>query len=131
MTVTFTGKGRYKGTLRLTYTITPNIDIKLVMGKNVTNRNGTYETPYQKGGAVPELILKDQNYTVLKNKTDYTIKYKDNKTPGESMTCEIKGKGNYSGYEKTVTLLVTKADIGNCTISIPDKPYIDKPNIKE
>lgn len=128
VTVTFTGKGRYKGTLRLTYTITPNIDIKLVMGKNVTNRNGTYETPYQKGGAVPELILKDQNYTVLKNKTDYTIKYKDNKTPGESMTCEIKGKGNYSGYEKTVTLLVTKADIGNCTISIPDKPYIDKPN---
>lgn len=128
VTVTFTGKGRYQGTLRLNYIITPNTDIKIVMGKNVGYNNGTYETPYQKGGAVPELILKDQDYTVLKSKTDYTIKYKDNKTPGTPMTCEIKGKGSYAGYEKTVTLMVTKADIGNCTISIPDKPYSDKPD---
>ncbi len=128
VTATFTGKGRYKGTLRLTYTITPNTDLKIVMGKNVTNNNGTYEVAYQKGGAVPELILKDQDYTVLKIKTDYTIKYKDNKTPGEPMTCEITGKGSYKGYERTVTLMVTKADIGKCTISIPDKPCSDKPN---
>ena len=65
---------------------------------------------------------------MLKNKTDYTIKYKDNKTPGTPMTCEIKGKGSYAGYEKTVTLMVTKADIGNCIITIPDKPYSDKPD---
>lgn len=128
VTATFTGKGRYKGSLRLTYTITANTDIKVFMGKNVTGKNGIYEVPYQKGGAVPELILKDQDYTILKNKTDYTIKYKDNKTPGEPMTCEITGKGNYKGYKKTVTLTVSKADIGNCTISIPDKPYSDKPN---
>lgn len=128
VTATFTGKGRYKGTLRLTYTITPNTDIRIVMGKNVTNNNGTYEVPYQKGGAVPELILKDQDYTVLKNKTDYTIKYKDNKTPGEPMTCEITGKGSYKGYERIITLMVTKADIGKCTLSASDKPYSDKPN---
>lgn len=128
VTATFTGKGRYKGTLRLTYTITPNTDIKIVMGKNVTNKNGTYETPYQKGGAVPELILKDSDYTILKNKTDYTIKYKDNKTPGETMTCEITGKGSYKGYERIITLMVTKADIGMCTLSASDKPYSDKPN---
>lgn len=128
VTATFTGKGRYKGTLRLTYTIAPNTDIRIVMGKNVTNNNGTYEVPYQKGGAVPELILKDQDYTVLKVKTDYTIKYKDNKTPGEPMTCEITGKGSYKGYERTVTLMVTKADIGKCTLSASDKPYNDRPN---
>ncbi len=128
VSATFTGKGRYKGTLRLSYTITPNIEIKIYSGKNVVNKNGTYEVAYQKDGAVPDLILKDADYTVLKNKTDYTIKYKDNKTPGTPMTCEIKGKGNYRGYEKTVTLTVTKADIGNCTITIPDKPYNDKPN---
>lgn len=128
VTATFTGKGRYKGTLKLTYTITPNTDIKIYYGKNVKNNNGTYEVAYQKDGAVPELILKDQEYTVLKNKTDYTIKYKDNKTPGTPMTCEIKGKGSYAGYEKTVTLTVTKADISQCTISVPDKPYNDKPN---
>lgn len=128
VTATFTGKGRYKGTLKLTYTITPNTDIKIYYGKNVKNNNGTYEVAYQKDGAVPELLLKDQDYTVLKNKTDYTIKYKDNKTPGTPMTCEIKGKSSYAGFEKTVTLTVTKANIGNCTISIPDKPYSDKPN---
>lgn len=128
VTATFTGKGRYKGTLKLTYTITPNTDIKIYYGKNVKNNNGTYEVAYQKDGAVPELILKDQEYTVLKNKTDYTIKYKDNKTPDTLMTCEIKGKGSYAGYEKTVTLTVTKADISQCTISVPDKPYSDKPN---
>ncbi|MDE5718397.1 MAG: Ig-like domain-containing protein, partial [Lachnospiraceae bacterium] len=128
VTATFTGKGRYTGSLRLTYTITENTDIKIFPGKNVTGKNGIYEVPYQKGGAVPELILKDQDYTILKNKTDYTIKYKNNKTPGSSMTCEITGKGNYKGYEKTVTLMVAKADIGNCFISIPDKPYSDNPD---
>ena len=128
VTVTFTGKGRYKGTLRLTYTITPNTDVKIFMGSNVTNNNGTYEVAYQKNGAVPELILKDQTYTVLKNKTDYTITYKDNKTPGTPMTCEVKGKGNYKGFERTVTLMVTKADISKCTLSASDKPYSDKPN---
>lgn len=128
VTATFTGKGRYKGTLRLSYTITPNTDIKIYPGKNVDDQNGTYEVAYQKDGAVPELILKDADYTVLKNKTDYTIKYKDNKTPGTTMTCEITGKGNYKGYVRTVSLMVTNGDIGKCTISIPDKPYSDKPN---
>ncbi|MDE7177308.1 MAG: right-handed parallel beta-helix repeat-containing protein [Lachnospiraceae bacterium] len=128
VTVTFTGKGRYQGSLRLTYTITPNTDIKIFPGKNVVNKSGKYEVAYQKDGAVPELILKDQDYSVLKNKTDYTIKYKDNKTPGTPMTCEITGKGNYKGYQKTVTLTVTKADIGKTSLSIPDKPYSIKPN---
>lgn len=127
VTVTFTGKGRYKGTLRLTYTVAPNTEIKIFAGKNVVTRNGSYEVAYQKGGALPELILKDQEYTVLKNKTDYAIKYKDNQALG-TMTCEITGKGNYKGYQNTVTLTVTKADISQCTISVPDKAYNDKPN---
>lgn len=127
VTVTFTGKGRYQGTLRLTYAITPNTNIKIYAGKNVTSKNGTYEVAYQKDGTVPELILKDQEDSILKPKTDYTVKYKDNKAPG-TMTCEITGKGNYKGYAKTVSLTVTKADISRCTISIPDKPYSNKPN---
>lgn len=127
-TATFTGKGRYKGSLKLTYTIAPNTNISVYAGKNVKKANGTFEVAYQKGGAEPELILKDQEYTILKNKTDYTIKYKNNQTPGTPMTCEIKGKGSYAGYEEIVTLHVTKADIGRCTLSLPDKPYSDKPN---
>lgn len=128
VTVTFTGKGRYKGSLRLTYTITPNTNIKIIPGKNVADNNGTYTIAYQKNGAVPDLILKDQDHIVLKNKTDYAIKCIDNKTPGTPMTCEIIGKGNYKGYQKSMTFMVTKADISKCTISVPDKPYSDSPN---
>lgn len=128
VTVTFTGKGRYKGSLRLSYTIKPNTNIKIYPGINVKDVDGTYQVAYQKNGAVPELILKDSNDTVLKNKTDYTIKYKDNKTPGTDMTCEITGKGNYKGYTKTITFRVTPGDIGQCTLTAADKPYNSKPN---
>lgn len=128
VTVTFTGKGRYKGSLKLTYTITANTNIKIYPGENVKNVDGTYQVAYQKNGAVPELILKDSDHTVLKNKTDYTIKYKNNKTPGTNMTCEITGKGNYKGYTKTITFKVTPGDISQCTLAAADKPYNSKPN---
>lgn len=135
VTVTFTGMGRYKGSLKLPYTITPNTGIRIFSGSNVKHNNGTYEVAYQKGGAIPELVLKDQDDTILKMKTDYTIKYKDNKAAGSTMTCVITGKGNYKGYENTLSLLVTRADISNennarscITLSAPDKPYDARPN---
>lgn len=133
VTVTFTGKGRYKGTLKKQYEITPNGDaanLKVEWDeKTVTvKEDGTLETVYQKGGAIPGLVIKDQDRNILKNKTDYTVKYKDNKTPGEPMTCEITGKGNYKGYAKNVQLQVIPGDISLASISIPDKPYSTKQN---
>ncbi|MDE6749278.1 MAG: Ig-like domain-containing protein, partial [Lachnospiraceae bacterium] len=131
VTVTFTGKGRYKGTLKQKYEITPNNaekDLTIVWGKNVTDKGGALEVAYQKGGAVPDFVIKDQERTVLKNKTDYTVKVKDNKNPGTIMSCEITGKGNYKGYTKTVPLQVTTGNIGLASISIPDKPYSTKQN---
>ncbi len=130
VTVTFTGKGRYKGSLKKQYMITPNGDqqnFKLIW-KNVKDENGKLSVAYQKGGAVPEFVLKDQNNNVLKNKTDYTVKLKNNTAPGKIMSCEISGKGNYKGYSKTEELEVTHGDISKATISIPDKPYSEKPN---
>ncbi|MBD5477079.1 MAG: hypothetical protein HDR17_14035 [Lachnospiraceae bacterium] len=131
VTVTFTGKGRYKGTLKQKYEITPNNaekDLTIVWGKNVTDKGGVLEVAYQKGGAVPDFVIKDQDRTVLKNKTDYTVKVKENKNPGTIMSCEISGKGNYKGYTKTVPLQVTTGNIGLASISIPDKPYSTKQN---
>lgn len=128
VTVTFKGMGRYTGSVSKRYTITPNTSINIFMGKNVRNNNGTYETAYQKGGAVPELILKDQEYNVLTNKTDYSVKYMNNKAPGTRMTCEITGKGNYKGYKETVTLTVVKGDIGKAFLTVSDKVYDAKPN---
>lgn len=131
VTVTFTGKGRYKGTLKKKYEITPNRDennLAIVWGKNVKDKDGTLEVTYQKGGAVPDFVIKDQDRNILKNKTDYTVKYKDNKTPGTSMSCEITGKGNYKGYTRNVQLQVMPGDISLASISIPDKPYSTKQN---
>ncbi|MBD5525751.1 MAG: hypothetical protein HDR04_15300 [Lachnospiraceae bacterium] len=130
VTVTFTGKGRYKGSLKKQYEITPNGDqqnFKLIW-KNVKDENGKLSVAYQKGGAVPEFILKDQDNNILKNKTDYTVKLKNNTAPGNNMSCEISGKGNYKGYSHSVELEVTPGDISKATISVADKPYSEKPN---
>lgn len=130
-TVTFTGTGRYTGTLKKTYQIVPNLapgNISIVW-KNVSRAaDGTLTVAYQKGGAVPEPVLKDQDNNVLKNKTDYTVKLSSNQTVGEKMSCVITGKGNYKGYSHTTELQVVCGDIGRGTLSVPDKAYSKKAN---
>ena len=136
-TVTFTGKGRYTGSFKKTYKITPNNGIGkdenfTIIWKNVTrNRTDegeTFETAYQKGGAVPDFVLMYQDKNVLKNKTDYTVKLTNNKKAGSTMTCIITGKGNYKGYSASKQIMVTTADIGKGTISVADKQYSTKAN---
>ena len=129
VTATFTGKGRYKGTLKKKYKIMPNTDKRnfTIRWKNVISENDTLVIAYQKGGAVPDFVLLDQYKNILKNKTDYTVKLKDNKAPG-NMTCEITGKGNYKGYTETVPITVKNGDISQCTLSVPDKVYSAKAN---
>lgn len=131
VTVTFTGKGRYKGTLRKKYTIIPNIEKNnfTICWKNVTyDEDKIPVVAYQKGGATPDFVLRDQDNNILVNKTDYTVKLKDNKKPGTTMSCEITGKGNYKGYKETVLLKVTTGDISTGTISVSDKAYSKKQN---
>lgn len=129
VTVTFTGKGRYKGTLKQKYTILPNTDQQnfSIRWKNVTQEGDKLVIAYQKGGSVPDFVLLDQDNCVLKSKTDYTVKLKDNKAPG-TMSCDIIGNGNYKGYTKTVQLTVKNGDISQCTLSAPDMPYSTKEN---
>lgn len=135
VTVTFTGKGRYKGTLRKTYTITPDSDsVKVSRWKNVTAETSDgvtiYTIAYQKGGASPEFELTDSDNNVLKVKTDYTVKLTNNKTPGTTMSLEINGKGNYKGYKETFQINVVNGDIGSkdMTILVQDVPYSTKPD---
>lgn len=130
VTVTFTGKGRYKGTLSKKYKILPNIDKDhfTIRWKNVTNKNNALEIAYQKGGAVPSFVLMDQDNNILKTNTNYTVKLTNNKKPGAIMNCVITGKGNYKGYTETVQLTVTSGDISQGTLSVSDKPYSTKAN---
>ena len=134
--VTFKGIGRYTGAVTKRYRITPNSDsrnLTIVWGDNVTeNADGSLAIPYQKNGAEPEFYIRDENYTILNSRTDYTVQLKDNRKPTaetqKDMTCTISGKGNYKGYEQVVTLTVTKADISKANLTIPDKQYNARPN---
>ena len=135
VTVTFTGKGRYKGSLKKTYQITANTEKShfTYQWKNVTkNGNGKLTVSYQKNGAIPEFVLRDQDQNVLKIKTDYKVTYKNNKIPKDAetgeMTLEITGVGNYKGYKESISLTVTRANIANAALTVADKPYSARKN---
>lgn len=131
VTATFTGTGRYTGSLKLKYTITPNSadqNLRILWGKNVRGSGDNLSVVYQKGGASPDLTIKDQDSVVLKYKTDYTVTCKDNKAPDQTMTCTITGKGNYKGYQKTISLKVLPGDLSQAAITVSDKPYSTKNN---
>lgn len=131
VTVTFKGIGRYTGSVSKKYTITPNAESKnlqIVWGKNVIKEGNSLKVRYQKNGASPEFYIKDQDNVILNSKTDYTVTVKNNKQPGGHMTCRIKGKGNYAGYEKITELTVINADISHSLLSIPDKPHDADPD---
>ncbi len=58
------------------------------------NSEGNYHTAYT-GKALKPAILVYDGRTLLKEKTDYTVSYKDNTNAGPA-TVTVKGKGNYS-----------------------------------
>lgn len=96
-TIIFTGINRFSGTLKKTYTITPYV----LSDGDVTPANiGTVS--YQKNGATP-VITVTVNGKTLKNGTDYTLKYSNNKSKNDGTnlksipTVTITGKGNYKG----------------------------------
>lgn len=132
VTVTFTGKGRYKGTFTKTYKITPNTSKNhfSIRWKNVTRKDGDLFIAYQKGGAKPDFILLDQDQNTLKRNTDYTIAYKNNNIKKNEetseMTLTITGKGNYNGYKETINLTVVRANLADATLTVADKPLAKK-----
>jgi hypothetical protein len=118
-TVIFTGKGRYTGTLKKTYKITPNTNLEI-------------ENPtafYVKGGVNVELDLLDKTYGTytLKYKTEYSLSVKYNKNT-QKATCTITGIGNYKGYKKVIELDVALGDISRASVIVSDKLYSTKEN---
>lgn len=130
VTVTFTGIGRYRGKKTLKYAIVPETKEEkyTIRWKNSPVKNGMPTTPYQSGGAMPDFVLTDENNIPLTIKTDYKVKYTNNKTAGETMTCEITGKGNYNKLYIKRELLVTSGDLSRCMVTVPDMAYSDRPD---
>ena len=104
--VTITGKGNYTGSVSKTYSIKNNfkkatvsgISTKAFTGKNIT-----------------QSITVKYNGKTLKNGTDYTVSYSNNKKIGTA-TVKIIGKGSYTGTAtKTFKINPAKQEIQKLT----------------
>ena len=104
--VTITGKGNYTGSVSKTYSIKNNfkkatvsgISTKAFTGKNIT-----------------QSITVKYNGKTLKNGTDYTVSYSNNKSIGTA-TVKIAGKGSYTGtITKTFKINPAKQEIQKLT----------------
>lgn len=127
--VIFTGIGRYRGTVEKTYEIIPNMDLQIVWQQ--TDEGGNPIVLYTKAEVIPQFTLLENAGTddayVLKEKTDYTVKFTDNKQVG-FMTCEITGKGNFKGYSSVSQIEILHGDIGAGTIEVDDRVFSEKEN---
>ena len=105
-TVKITGKGNYTGSVSKTYSIkndfkkatVSGISTKAFTGKNIT-----------------QSITVKYNGKTLKNGTDYTVSYSNNKNIGTA-TVKITGKGSYTGtITKTFKINPAKQEIQKLT----------------
>jgi len=118
-TVTFTGMGRYTGSLKKTYKILTDTGLQI---------EGEKKVKYAKGGWIPLFAVHSSDGTCLTYKTDYTAQTKIDKKTG-NVTCKITGKGNYKGYATTIPIEETlNGDLSLAKAVAKDKIYSTKAN---
>jgi hypothetical protein len=103
-TVTITGKGMYKGTVKASF----NITYPLAKAKV----SGIAKATYQGKPIKPRPVVKALGKTLKLNK-DYTLSYKDNNHGGIASVI-IKGKGYYSGTLKksfSITAQISQTNV--------------------
>ena len=104
--VTITGKGNYTGSVSKTYSIKNNFKKATVSG--ISNKSYT-------GKNITQSITVKYNGKTLKNGTDYTVSYSNNKNIGTA-TAKIAGKGSYTGtITKTFKINPAKQEIQKLT----------------
>ena len=104
--VTITGKGNYTGSVSKTYSIKNNFKKATVSG---------ISTKAFTGNNITQSITVKCNGKTLKNGTDYTVSYSNNKNIGTA-TVKIAGKGSYTGtITKTFKINPAKQEIQKLT----------------
>ena len=104
--VTITGKGNYTGSISKTYSIKNNFKKATISG--ISNKSYT-------GKNITQSITVKYNGKTLKNGTDYTVSYSNNKKVGKA-TVKITGKGKYGGViTKTFKINPAKQEIQKLT----------------
>ncbi|MBR3720887.1 MAG: hypothetical protein IKN09_04030, partial [Clostridia bacterium] len=98
-TITIQGIGFFEGTVTQTFKI---------VAKNISkcNINDIQSQKYTGKEVKPKVTVKDGS-TVLKEGTDYTVSFKNNKKVGNA-TVTVTGKGNYNGSNSTTFQIIKK-----------------------
>jgi hypothetical protein len=117
--ITFTGKGIYSGKTTRTFTIA-KIDSSLI---TAYLDKETYA--YSASGVKPQVTVKLGDIT-LKEKTDYSLTYHNNKKPGrktddKAPDVTVIMKGSLKGAKKILKFNIESISIGECTIDVQDK----------
>ncbi len=147
-TVTITGKGNFKGSVKYTFAIEKqNIGVC-----TLTAPDATYKK--EKGAYKSALVVKDVNGKALKSGTDFTATYayaqdvttvnkKERKAgdavkatdivpAGTLLRVTVSGKGSYTAENPlTATYLVVKGSVANAKVTVPSQKYTGEPIIFE
>ncbi len=116
-TILLTGKGAYTGTLKKTFKITPYDMGTDASGKLSINAS---DTVFAKGGAEPEVIVLFGD-KLLRQGADYSVKYADNKKPGNGKVI-VTGKGNFT-KSATKSFTIAQKELGSVTVAASDVKY--------
>ncbi len=112
-TVTVKGKGNYKGSISKSYSI------------KARQMSGCYpfiaqNLCYYTGSELRPAVVVRYGGTVLVEGTDYTLKYTNNINVGTA-TCEVIGKGNYTGTTTATYRIQYKFE--NATVTLKNSVY--------
>ena len=131
LTISFTGIGKYTGTIKKTVPINAyNMATDAAETMSVIMDEAYV---YQKGGVKPEPMVLFGNIVLVKGQ-DYTVSYKNNTAVNDGTnakkcpTVTIKGKGNFAGTI-SVTFKIEKQEFSVLDITVADKTYGKKKNV--
>lgn len=122
-TMTFTGMGKFSGTLKKTFRINTYNILNNEAGRICLASNALGEYPYARGGVMPDVSLfftdGSGEEIPLEKDTHYTLTYKNNKNVNDGTienkipTITIKGKGVFNGtISGAATFTIGPKDIG-------------------
>ncbi|MCR5222539.1 MAG: InlB B-repeat-containing protein [Lachnospiraceae bacterium] len=140
-TAVITGKGRFTGTVKKTFTIKPDTGGHPGYDySSFTLIHTTIKVPFEKGGCRPKIetleLRWDHERDPLKLGKDYTLSYRNNqKLPDQfafgdkAPQIVVKGIGNYKGMSFTIPfeiLAQSIADSDAISVDVPDMVFIGK-----
>ena len=111
-TVTITGKGNYSGTKTTTFRI---------LSKNISNATvSSIDTQRYTGKDICPSVTVQIASVVLVRNVDYTLTYRDNRSPGTA-SITITGAGSYTGT-KTVTFKIAQPSLSSANVRVSGTP---------